>query len=86
MMQRIARWLYERLGRYLGEQYLTLPRLDAYLLEYAEVLVADVMDREAMAGEFKRDQVYKALARHFPNMPKCHLSLAIELVYWRLRD
>ena len=85
-MKRLARKLYTWLGKYLGEQYSVLPRLDEELLAYAEALVEEYYRNTAMSGEFKRDRVYKALARQFPMMPKPHISLAIELVYWKLRD
>ena len=82
----MIRWLYEWLGKYLGEQYSTLPVISEEVLREAEKLVNQYIDSTVMSGEYKRDRVYKALARMFQQVPRQHLSLAIELAYWKLHE
>ena len=78
MIQRLYVWL----GKFLGNQYTQLPQVPESVLQEALKLVEIYRSYQSMAGEVKRDRVFKGLAKQFPDTPRCIFSLAVELAYW----
>ena len=90
MLHKFYLWLYRWAGKkaWKGQPPLdhrmdAIPRIASEVLDCAELHVAQYNENvyEARSGEYKRDRVYKALGRAFPQASRTTLAVAIEVAY-----
>lgn len=79
-MKRFWNWLLEVALKKSGREILLIPEGFGPVLTVAKALVEEAGKATDVSGEWRRHQVYAAMIKIFPDMPKRVIGLAIEVV------
>ena len=78
LIRKLAWWMLGKTGPIQIQYEYGLPDVDDVLLEAAKKAIEGPWAAEH-SGEYKRHQVYAKLIKQFPEAPKRHVALAIEI-------